>query len=441
VVYRGRVAPAGPPSDPPDRPDDPRSREVTDWDWGGDWDDPVDEGPRGSARSRDTRDDGRADSRDRGSRRSDRSAGAGGPTGRGRSSARGDASDRGRPSEDDLPRRGAPDPDDDRDLDPDDAAPHPALDAPRPRAGTRPAALSSAVVRRRRVTAIGGGVVALLLVVLGATAIAGGGDDDAPKAPKADGGQLKELTGVAARASTDVLERSAAVEKYAKIGLPIYCGAGKKPWVALTFDDGPSPELSPKWISLMAKEGVPMTLFRIGRNIPGNEEFVRVQRNLGWDSGSHTQNHPALASMSPKDQRTEIVNGIFASQRVLGRPPQLFRPPYESHNAETDRIVRSRGDVEVLWNVDTQDSLGGTSVDQIVETAKKGMKPGSIILMHEVKPNTLTAMPRIIAALKEKNLKPVTVSRMLASDGPSEAQLRKGYDGCNIDLTPGKAAS
>jgi peptidoglycan/xylan/chitin deacetylase (PgdA/CDA1 family) len=289
--------------------------------------------------------------------------------------------------------------------------------------------------------AIGGAAAVLLALVLGATAIAGGGGDgDGARSSAGDGGELRSLTGVAARATSDQLQRAAALERYAKIGRPVYCGAGKKPWVALTFDDGPGP-LSPRWIALMAKEDVPMTLFRIGRNIPGNEEYVRVQRNLGWDSGSHTQNHPPLASLSPKDQRTEIRNGDDASQRVLGRPPRMFRPPYESHDAATDRIVADYRMVEVLWNVDTQDSLGTTSADQIVETAKKGMKPGSIILMHEVKPNTLAAMPRIIAALRAKGLKPVTVSRMLASDGPSEAQLRKGYDGCPVDVTPGTASS
>jgi peptidoglycan/xylan/chitin deacetylase (PgdA/CDA1 family) len=184
-----------------------------------------------------------------------------------------------------------------------------------------------------------------------------------------------------------------------------------------------------------------MTLFRIGRNVPGNEEYVRVQRNLGWDSGSHTQNHPFLAKLTAKEQRREIEDGVAASRRVLGRPPELFRPPYESHDAATDRIVEDLGAVEVLWNVDTQDSLGTTSADEIVQTAKRGMKPGSIILMHEVKPNTLEAMPRILAALREKGLEPVTVTRMLAGDGPSEAQLRQGYDGCAVDLTPGRAAS
>ncbi|MGX6449511.1 polysaccharide deacetylase family protein, partial [Patulibacter sp. S7RM1-6] len=278
-------------------------------------------------------------------------------------------------------------------------------------------------------------------VIAGVAALAsgdGGSDDGGTDArPHLLASQLQ----AASADAVDRLDRAAAVRRYAKLGMPVYCGAGKKPYVALTFDDGPDPALSPKFITLLAKERVPATMFRIGRNVPGNEEFVRVQRNLGWDAGSHTQTHPFLAKLSAKDQRTEIEDGADASAKALGRPPELFRPPYESHDATTDRIVSELGAVQVLWNVDTQDALGTTSADEIAETAIKGLHPGSIILMHEVKPNTLQALPRIIAAIRKRGLTPVTVTQLLAKDGPSKAQLQKGYDGCLVDLTPGKAAS
>lgn len=387
------MAPTGPPSDPRD-PDDRRDerpeRDVADWDWGSDWDaEGDDHRPAADPAARE-----------------DRSSE--------------DAGDR------DDAEADAPDPADD---------PAPSPDPPvAPPARPRPAG-------RRRL--VGAAAVLLAVAIVAAVALGGGDatDDGATTtAGSTDGGELRSLTGVAARATADRVERAAAVERYAKLGLPVYCGAGRKPWVALTFDDGPGP-LSGRWIAAMAKADAPMTLFRIGRNVPGNEEYVRVQRNLGWDSGTHTQNHPALATLSAKDQREEIVAGDDASTRVLGRPPRLFRPPYESHDRDTDRIVEREGMVEVLWNVDTQDSLGRTSVREIVSAATKGMQPGSIILMHEVKPTTLEAMPRILAALRAKGLKPVTVSRMLASDGPTEAQLRKGYDGCRVDVTPGRASS
>lgn len=380
------MSPTGPPSDPPERPDDRPDRDVADWDWGSDWD------------------------------------------------ATGDAGER-----DDAPPHAHP-----VDGPGDGVAVVAAPDGPAggPDGGGAPASpRGPRSVGGRRLAVAGGTVVAI--VVVAAFAL-GGGDDgpggDRDGGDRADGGELRSLTGVAARATVDRVERAAAVDRYAKLGLPIYCGAGRKPWVALTFDDGPGP-LSGRWIAAMAKADAPMTLFRIGRNVPGNEEYVRVQRNLGWDSGTHTQNHPALATLSAKDQRAEIVRGDEASTRVLGRPPRLFRPPYESHDRATDRIAEREGMVQVLWNVDTQDSLGRTSVGEIVSAAKRGMQPGSIILFHEVKANTLQAMPRILAALREKGLKPVTVSRMLASDGPSEAQLRRGYDGCRVDVTPGKASS
>ncbi len=277
------------------------------------------------------------------------------------------------------------------------------------------------------------------LVVLGAVValLAGGGDDPPPRhAPERF---LGRQVAAAGRDAADHLGELAALRRFARIGRPVYCGGARKPMVALTLDDGPWP-LSGRFIALLAREHVPVTVFRIGRNVPGREEYVRVERNLGWASGSHTQTHPQLAQLSTGDQEDEILAGQRASTRALGRPPMLFRPPYESHDDRTDRIIRRHGLVQVLWNVDTQDALG-VSASTIAERAIKGLHPGSIILMHEVQENTLKALPRIIRAMRQRGLEPVTVPRMLAEDPPTTEQLRKGFDGCPVDLTPGKAAS
>lgn len=433
MVYRGRVAPAGPPSDPPSRPGRRPDRQIADWDWGDDeWDAPSrPRNQRGGAASAKpspgggSPDPGPAAADDRTAEATlahDRGAptdtddgrdsdepGTGGRAGNGNGSNRGNGGNGPRP-----PRR------------------------PRPGGPSGP---NADAVRRRRLLAGGGGLALLLLLVIVVVAVAGGGDDEpAKQAATGDRRLLAAPLALASSSAVDQLSRMQAVDRYAQTGLPVYCGSGRKPWVALTFDDGPG-ELSPKFISLLTKEKVPVTMFRIGRNVPGREEFVRVQRNLGWDSGSHTLNHPALATLSEKDQRTEIDAGNRASQRALGRPPQLFRPPYESHNATTDRIIKENDQVQVLWNVDTQDALGATTSASIAETAIKGLHPGSIILMHEVKPNTFAALPKIIAEMRKRKLVPVTVSKMLAEDGPSKQQLEKGFDGCRVDLTPGKAAS
>ncbi len=398
---------AGAPDEPEDRPGTPRRRQVHDWDWGGGW-----ESPARASREDEPRPDDPAPG--------PRAEGPAAPAAAGAAPAPPE------PADEDVPADADADGDE-----PDDEGD--GRSAPR---------TPQAVVRRRRAAVLGGAAAVAVATVGVMAALAGGHDGGGSDGAAAERTPL--LAGQLRAASTDVvdrLDRAAAIRRYAKLGLPVYCGAGKRPYVALTFDDGPDRTLSPKFITLLAKERVPATMFRIGRNVPGNEEYVRVQRNLGWDAGSHTQDHPFLAKLSAKDQRAEIEGGANASRRALGRPAELFRPPYESHDATTDRIAEDLGVVQVLWNVDTQDALGTTTADQIAETAIRGLHPGSIILMHEVKPNTLKALPRIIAAIRQKGLTPVTVSKMLADDGPSKEQLQKGYDGCLVDLTPGKAAS
>lgn len=405
------VVDPGAPDEPEDRPGTPRRRQVHDWDWGGGWESPE----RASREDASPAEDPASDA-DRGPEPAP-----------GATTARVDAvgtSTAQAEREDDAETAEAPA--DEGDGEEDD---------PRPRRTPQ------SVVRRRRATVLGAAAAVTVAAIAGVAVLAGGHDDGPGANAAASTHLLADQLQAASTDAVDRLDRAAAVRRYAKLGLPVYCGAGTKPYVALTFDDGPDPTLSPKLITLLAKERAPATLFRIGRNVPGNEEYVRVQRNLGWDAGSHTQSHPFLAKLPAKDQRTEIEGGANASAKVLGRPPELFRPPYESHDRDTDRIAEDLGVVQVLWNVDTQDALGSTTADQIADTAIKGLHPGSIILMHEVKPNTLKALPRILAAIREKGLTPVTVTTMLAEDGPSKAQLQKGYDGCLVDLTPGKAAS
>jgi peptidoglycan/xylan/chitin deacetylase (PgdA/CDA1 family) len=401
VDYGLYVAPPGRPTDPPDRrrPGNAGNPEPEDWDWGDDdaWDGPSTP-PR--AASRPAAPHARNEPRHDGAAHEDDGY---------------DAHDD-RDSDDDEPR-------------PAGAGGRGNGDGRRPVAhGARPAPSASraaAIVRRRRLLAGGGTLVVLLLVILVVSSVASGGEDDRAASVPLLAGPLE----AAAAQSADHLERVAAVRRFAEMGEPIYCGGGKKPWVAFTYDDGPS-ALSPAWIKLLSDEKIPVTSFRVGSAVPGKERYIEVQRNLGWDNGTHTQSHPQLTTLSEADQRREIEAGNDASERVLGRKPEFFRPPYQAHNRTTDQIVKNLGQVQILWNVDTEDSLGPTTADKVAQNAIEGLRPGSIILMHETKENTLKAMPKIIQAMRERNLEPVTVSKMLAGDPPSEQQVKNGYAGC-----------
>jgi len=109
----------------------------------------------------------------------------------------------------------------------------------------------------------------------------------------------------------------------------------------------------------------------------------------------------------------------------------LFRPPYGGRDATIDSIARAHNLLEILWTVDSADSLGA-NYKQIERNVIDGMRPGAIILMHENHGQTIRAMLGIFAALKRKHLRAVSVSRLLTDDPPSEAQVRAGGLGCGV---------
>jgi peptidoglycan/xylan/chitin deacetylase (PgdA/CDA1 family) len=85
----------------------------------------------------------------------------------------------------------------------------------------------------------------------------------------------------------------------------------------------------------------------------------------------------------------------------------------------------------VLWNVDSGDSLGAEYAG-IEHNVLAGLHPGSIILMHENRGQTIRALPTIFRALQEDHLRAVTVPELVAQDPPSPAQLRAGGRGCRV---------
>lgn len=278
-------------------------------------------------------------------------------------------------------------------------------------------------------------------MIIGIAAAAMGASSHSPSAGSATGtAHINARVARAAEQARARVQQQTALARVARTGLPVYCGRGRRPWVALTFDDGPS-DLSTGYITILRNEQVEATMFRVGRNISGHESEAREEQALGWDSGSHTQSHVNLSNLNAAEQRRQITEGARSSSRVLGTQPLLFRPPYEAHNATTDRLVRRLGLVQVLWNVDPQDSEGTPTAASVYQRAAAGMRPGSIILLHETKATTVAALPRILAALRRRRLSAVTVSQLLTGDPPTKAQLRKGFAGCQADVTPGKAAA
>ena len=224
------------------------------------------------------------------------------------------------------------------------------------------------------------------------------------------------------------------LRRLARIGLPVYCG-GHKPYAAFTFDDGPGPYTPLALRSLRARH-VPATFFLVGRNVvPFRASAQREARHHAL--GDHSFTHPLLSALPAGAVESEIARTRDVIARVTGRRVQLFRPPYEARNAVVDATAKRLGLVEILWSTDSRDSEGANWAG-IARNVEHGLRPGSIVLMHENRGQTIRALKfRILPALRRRHIRLVTVPQLLALDPPSDAQLRRGRNGCRPRATAG----
>ena len=199
-------------------------------------------------------------------------------------------------------------------------------------------------------------------------------------------------------------------------GAPVYCGSRRKRVFALTFDDGPSP-WSESLLTVLRRRHAPATFFLVGSRIAVFGSAARAEAAYGA-IGNHTWSHPQLQRLPAARIERELRWTQQALRTRLHVQAQLFRPPYERSSRKVARIVRRLGLLDVRWNVDSGDSRRGARPDAVVREVVTHLKPGAIVLLHDMHPWTANVVKRVLAAAREKHLWPVTVPRLLAVDPP-----------------------
>ncbi len=175
----------------------------------------------------------------------------------------------------------------------------------------------------------------------------------------------------------------AAVQRLARLGRPIYCGAGTRRLVALTFDDGPARD-TPIVLRQLHDAGARATFFLVGKSIDGFPQTPRLQREH-HAIGDHSMTHANLRTLSPAAATAEIAAGKAKALEAAGEPVDLFRPPYGSRTQAIDREVSRQGMAQILWDVDSTDSRNTPPARfrEIAARVREHAKPGSIVLMHD----------------------------------------------------------
>jgi peptidoglycan/xylan/chitin deacetylase (PgdA/CDA1 family) len=206
-------------------------------------------------------------------------------------------------------------------------------------------------------------------------------------------------------------------------GQPIYCGGGTQPLVALTFDDGPGPDTL-ETIAALKAAGMTATFFEVGKLL-GEPMFDGIPKTAARFGaiGDHTWDHISMLGLSANELDAEITRTRRLLQQITGQHVFMFRPPLGQHDATVDAYVRAAGMLQIMWTIDSGDSMGAND-DQIYRTIRAHLSPGDIVLLHENRGTTQNALPRIIRLIQRKGYRTVTVPQLLTMDPPSPEQLR-----------------
>ena len=171
------------------------------------------------------------------------------------------------------------------------------------------------------------------------------------------------------------------------------------PRVALTFDDGPHPSLTPQLLDILADRNVKATFYVVGRAVAHSPQIVRRMVEEGHEVGNHSWSHPVLSSWSQVGILQEIDRTNQAVFDAAGVIPRTFRPPYgafELHQRLS--LINDRDMPTVLWSVDPEDwRLPGQQY--ITNFILSNSTAGSIILTHDIHAPTVKSFPAILDGL------------------------------------------
>ena len=187
-----------------------------------------------------------------------------------------------------------------------------------------------------------------------------------------------------------------------------------EPVVALTFDDGPTPEGVQWATAVLRRSGAHATFFLIGAEIDGREPLVRRLLAEGHEIGNHSFSHVRMIGHSAAFYDAEIARTDAALRRAGVPSPSLFRPPYGKKLIGLPNALARHDYRMIMWDV--EDPPGAATPRAYAEQAVREARPGSIILMHVMyRGNRVAreALPLVVQGLRARGFRLVTVSELL----------------------------
>lgn len=195
---------------------------------------------------------------------------------------------------------------------------------------------------------------------------------------------------------------------YASLTLParIYVDAvcsGPKGTLALTFDDGPHPQITPALLDYLKVENIKASFFCIGKYVEAFPALAKRIVDEGHAIGIHSQDHHwTWGFLSTRKVAQQLEQCNTAIERATGRRTRLFRPPFGVTNPKIGRAVRDAGFTTIGWDLRTFDTA--RSPQEVMKRIAARKKPGTIAVLHDTQPGTLELVKAIIAHCRQRGI-------------------------------------
>jgi peptidoglycan/xylan/chitin deacetylase (PgdA/CDA1 family) len=186
--------------------------------------------------------------------------------------------------------------------------------------------------------------------------------------------------------------------------------------IALTFDDGPDPDNTPRVLELLARHNVKATFFVIGENAEAHPDHVRRIALEGHEVASHSYTHRnALFERGPLQGWFDTRRGVRHLETLLGRRTKWFRAPFGIYSWSVLAAIRSSKLVPVNWSIESRDWHPAFAPPDVVARVLSAAHSGGIIVMHDGGrggAKTIHALDGVLRGLAERGFTPGPLSSL-----------------------------
>ncbi len=214
---------------------------------------------------------------------------------------------------------------------------------------------------------------------------------------------------------SDILENKiVAVMSKDKV-LPIYCVDQDEEKISISFDAAWGDQFSDEILDILDRYQVKTTFFLVGFWVDKYPDMVKKIHERGHEIGNHSTTHPHMTQLSDEQIAEELNQTGEKIEKLIGKKPTLFRPPFGDYNDRVIEVAKANGYYSIQWDVDSLDwkELG---VQPVVDRVVRNVKKGSIVLFHNNAKYVSEYLPLVIERLQKEGYEIVPISELIMKD-------------------------